>query len=276
MDERAMVELLRRHYQPDNRPPAGVFAPEIGSPDGSRRADLIWMPTTIAGGTGRLHGHEIKVTRADVLVELSDPSKADPWARYCTYWWLVVVHPSLVDGLDIPEVWGVMAPPSGRRTRTMTVVRQAPRLHPQNPAPGVARLAAWQLHGHYRALSQCRYDRDHWRKEAARLQRALSEAQAAGPRSSPAAKKVARILADVEQQLRGDLALWMADVDEAQVVAALVDHAATREAADRLRDELHRLVGTVQAAAEPLRRALPALEKAEKAAAGLAEAGGGG
>src|SRR5690348_2999491 len=71
-----MVEMLRRHYLPEGRPPAGVFAPEIGSPDGKRRADLIWMPTTIAGGTG-LHGHEIKVSRSDLLTELDDPTKAD-------------------------------------------------------------------------------------------------------------------------------------------------------------------------------------------------------
>ena len=77
---RDVVAMLQRHYLPEGRPAGGVLAIEIGAPDGTRRADAVWAPFTIAGGDG-LIGHEIKVTRSDVLAELADPAKADPWAQ---------------------------------------------------------------------------------------------------------------------------------------------------------------------------------------------------
>lgn len=165
-----LVAMLRAHYQPPNRPPAGVFAAEISSPDGTRRADAIWMPTTVAGGTGKgLHGHEIKVARSDLLAELDDPTKADPWARYCHRWWLVVPAPQLADGLDIPETWGVMAPPTGRRTRSMTIVKPAPALRPSNPAPGYERLARWLLYGYHERVQQLEQRNQDLDRQVARL-----------------------------------------------------------------------------------------------------------
>lgn len=75
-----LVAMLRRHYLPEGRPPGGIFAGEIESPDGRRRADALWAPWSIAGGAG-IVGHEVKVSRSDVLTELADPMKAEPWAR---------------------------------------------------------------------------------------------------------------------------------------------------------------------------------------------------
>lgn len=60
---RDVLDMLRRHYLPEGKPPGGIFAPEIQSPDGGRRADLIWQGVT-AGSGYRLIGHEIKVTRS--------------------------------------------------------------------------------------------------------------------------------------------------------------------------------------------------------------------
>ncbi len=128
--EHSMVEMLRRHYVPDATKTAGVFAPEIQAPGPvQRRADLIWLGCTAAAGN-RLVGHEVKVTRADVLSELADLTKSDPWQRYCDQWWLVIPHLSLIEGLELPESWGVVLPPSGRRTRSVTVHRKAPLLGP--------------------------------------------------------------------------------------------------------------------------------------------------
>jgi len=138
-----VLTMLRRHYSPESKPPAGVLYPEVGSPCGRRRADAIWAPLVSSAGIG-LVGHEIKVTRSDVLTELADPAKADPWQRFCTRWWLTVSDPALVDGLTLPESWGVLAPPSGRRTRTMTVLHPAPLLKPMEPAVAWRRLLARQ------------------------------------------------------------------------------------------------------------------------------------
>lgn len=273
-EARHLVEMLRRHYQPDNRPPAGVFAPEIGSPDGKRRADAVWMPTTVAGGTG-LHGHEVKVSRSDVLVELADPTKADAWAQYCSRWWLVVVSPALVNGLEIPEAWGVMAPPSGRRTRSMTIVKPAPKLTPRDAAPGLARLAAWQLHQYDGKLRQIEHDRQHFEREADRLRRELDTMRAVGSVApSKQAEGVARILRAVEERLR-DEGVWRLDeLAETAVVGALVDHVATAVAADQVRRELDQLIREVKRVVEPFRYSADRLAKAEKLAADLAQGGG--
>lgn len=137
-----MVGLLRSHYIPEGRPEGGIFAPGIGSPDGRRVADAIWQATTRSGGL-LLVGHEIKVSRADVAVELADPSKAEAWMQYCDRWWLTVSDPDLVEGFDIPDSWGIMSPPSGRRKRSMTVIKEAPALKPVNKEPALVRLLTW-------------------------------------------------------------------------------------------------------------------------------------
>jgi hypothetical protein len=266
---RHMTDLLRRHYLPENRPVAGVFAPEIGSPCGKRRADLIWMPATIAGGRG-LYGHEIKVSRADLLTELADPTKADPWAQYCSRWWLVIAHPALIKGLDIPAPWGVMAPPSGRRTRSMTILKPAPALNPKEPGPGIARLAAWQLYGTAervatleRRVQDLTRDRDY-------LQSRVTELLGSGARSDhPEGKRVARILALLDQRLATEH-MWDKPADEG-IVVAILDHTATAAAARHVRMQLQELVSSVQRMTEPFRWALKDLETAERLAAELAK-----
>ena len=137
-----MTDLLRAHYLPEGRPESGIFASEIGSPDGKRFADAIWQSTTRSGGL-LFVGHEIKVSRADVAVELADPTKAEPWMQYCDQWWLTISDPALIEGLEIPDAWGVMSPPSGRRKRSMTIIKEAPLLKPISKEPGLLRLLTW-------------------------------------------------------------------------------------------------------------------------------------
>jgi len=143
-----VIMLLRRHYRMDIerpgslRPPTSILATEVCSPDGSRRADAIWATATMSGPP-LLIGHEIKVSRADVLSELRKPDKAEAWAPYCNEWWLTLSDASLADGLDIPSAWGIMAPPSGRRTRSMTIVRPAAHQEPVNSAAAWRNVLAW-------------------------------------------------------------------------------------------------------------------------------------
>lgn len=254
-----LLAVLRRHYLPDNRPPGGVFAAEIESPDGNRRADAIWMPTTWAGQR-ELIGHELKVTRADVQVELADPTKHDAWARYCHRWWLVVAHPALVDGLDVPEHWGIMAPPSGRRTRSMTIVRPAPKLSPVESGPGFRRIAVWLAHrGHSQAVdlrTQLQYaerERDSYRRQVDEL-RATS-----GARVDPKALQLQRILRAVEKYNRDHHVYG--EVEEADIVAALCDLAAVRSAAQSAKWDLQRLVRSAEELTEPLKHTAEELAK---------------
>ncbi|MBM4719710.1 hypothetical protein GS449_14850 [Rhodococcus hoagii] len=143
MTAEELLAVLSGHYNAPNRPKGWLLAPEIAAPHSDRRADLIAAPLTHSGGNA-IVGHEIKASRSDVLAELADPTKHDDWARYCHRWWLVVATPDLVDGLDIPDHWGVMAPPSGRRRRSMTIIRDAPPLSPVNTSDAWMKLARWQ------------------------------------------------------------------------------------------------------------------------------------
>lgn len=242
-----VLALLRRYYLPEGRTPAGLFLPEIASPDGRRRADLIWVPTSIVGASsGPVVGHEIKVSRADVVAELADPSKPDPWLQYCHRWWLVVADPRLVDGLDIPDLWGVMAPPSGRRTRSMTVLRTAPRLRPSaDMAPVVTRLAVYTANRLNGEVSALRADRDALARDLDRLRATVSDLQQrrdAG--DDPRARRVAAILASLDHGVRSS-GWWVRDVSDEDVAAALVDLARVRAISADLRSSIERTVAAL-------------------------------
>lgn len=234
-----LIAMLRSHYLPPNRPPGGIFAVEIEAPSGSRRADVLWAPMTTYGDAG-LVGHEIKVSRSDVLAELADPTKSDPWARHCSRWWLTVSSPSLVDGLDIPDSWGIMAPPSGRRRRAMTVIRPAPRLNPPNDGPAWHRLAAWQYHrltarqsDLERDLEFAKRERDLLRDEADR-----QEFRRFG-REAPDAERIGKLLRAVEaRRLEGKIYIGQADLTDDDIADALVDLGKIRSLTDRLGDDL--------------------------------------
>lgn len=127
---RHMHEMLAKHYAPPpSKPPGGRLIKEIQAPGSTRQADALWLPTTTAE-RGRIIGHEIKVSRADLITELHDPHKADAWKQFCSRWWLVLADAKFIEGLDIPDDWGILAPPSRSTTRFMTVVKKAPQLQP--------------------------------------------------------------------------------------------------------------------------------------------------
>jgi hypothetical protein len=74
-----------------------------------------------------IYGHEVKVSRADWLSELRDPSKAQAIMRFCTYWYLVVPTASIVKPGELPAGWGLMVQ-AGSRLR---IRHKAPELTPE-------------------------------------------------------------------------------------------------------------------------------------------------
>ena len=90
---------------------------------GDRIADAIVLDTHSAsdqevresgdeyrwGKSQSIHGFEIKVSRSDWLTELSDPTKAEAWAKHCHYFWLVAAERSIVRD-DLPDGWGLLVP----------------------------------------------------------------------------------------------------------------------------------------------------------------------
>ena len=69
-------------------------------------------------------GFEIKVSRADWLRELRDPSKSDTVSRYCDRWWIVVPDESIVARQELPAGWGLLVVRGRTKLRVST---QAPK-----------------------------------------------------------------------------------------------------------------------------------------------------
>lgn len=235
--------MLRRHYLPEGRPQSGVLVTEVKSPCGRRQADAIWAPLTIGGGNV-LVGHEIKVTRSDVLAELADLTKADPWAQYCTYWWLTVSDPALVDGLDIPEAWGVMAPPSGRRTRTMTVLRKAPKLTPMEPATAWRRILAKVHYGTHASIAGQEQSARYADQQIERLREEIRTLRTQGAYATPEAKTVSAVLHALCEQAQGRS--WhRPELDPATIATALLDADTLTRANDAARRNLEQLATSI-------------------------------
>jgi hypothetical protein len=180
-----VMDGLKRAYLPDTGWPRGCWATEIEAPRGRkqvkrkgrtmtrktgprRRADVIWAPAN----KNTLIGFEIKVSRMDLVRELEEPSKTEQWKQYCNFWFLAVGDPAILTGLDIPADWGILAPPSGRATRTLTTIAPAPVLSPVDQTPAWCRVVGWQAWQHYqlqlRAPAQARgvvSDDDLWEWE---------------------------------------------------------------------------------------------------------------
>lgn len=109
-----MLDLLHREYEggrSDLAPPYVVIeevAPGTGFSGPNRYADVVALSTWPSRGL-KLEGFEIKASKADLRRELADPSKHHAVARYCDEWSLVVYRRSILDGLEIPAEWGILA-----------------------------------------------------------------------------------------------------------------------------------------------------------------------
>ncbi|ULD38912.1 hypothetical protein [Rhodococcus qingshengii] len=260
MNATELLAVLSRHYNAPNRPKGWLLAPEIASPLGNRRADLIAAPLTHTGKDD-IVGHELKVSRADVLAELADLTKHDEWAQYCHRWWLVVADPALVDGLDIPEHWGVMAPPSGRRTRSMTVLRPAPRLSPRNPSAAWMKLARWQSFRADAAVRDATAATTGQAREIERLTRTVEELKEAGAdiALSPLRRGATELLEKIAER-RSSEQLWgFGNLDA--IVDAVLDVEGTRRAAREQRQLITRMQRMLAPAIESMSATLSHAEQ---------------
>lgn len=264
-----MIDALRRHYLPEGRPAAGLFADEIASPDGNRRADLIWIPTNLAGiREACIVGHEIKVSRADVMSELKDPTKTDPWAQYCDRWWLVIPDTSLIEGLTIPSMWGIMTLPSGRRTRSMTVIREAPKLVPTaNLGPAMTRIAGYVVNRMEIDTRRLQHQLDNAERNLAYTNNRLNETvHNSDFYHDPRAKRIQSIMDEYEKRVKeGDRLGWYTrdtELDES-IINALIDYRASTLAARSARNQAKNIVRVLNSdLMRPIMTAKEALEHA--------------
>lgn len=109
-----------------------------------RTADFIAQDSHAGGWKKRnsgtdfpMHGHEVKVSRADWLTELRDPDKAEAFRPYMNFWWLVVPDKNIVKDGELPEGWGLMVM---RKSGLFAVVTAPENLNPL-PMPHGMRVA---------------------------------------------------------------------------------------------------------------------------------------
>ncbi len=100
-------------------------------PDGTgqsarRRADGVAMNMWPSRGL-ELHGFEVKVDRKDWRDEKEHPEKAEAVARFCDRWWLVIDDLKIIEGHDVPLVWGILVVANGK----IVTHREAAKLEPQ-------------------------------------------------------------------------------------------------------------------------------------------------
>jgi hypothetical protein len=116
-----VLDLVRKRHDG----PAWVVVEELGNSTGgnvSRHADAVAIGLWPSRGY-EIHGYELKASRGDVQKELNDPSKADAVGKFCDYWWLVVEDLKIIDGLVIPDAWGILYP----KNKVLRVHRKAPK-----------------------------------------------------------------------------------------------------------------------------------------------------
>lgn len=111
LTERVMLDRLRlRYIAVHGNGPRWVFATHVQDAPGfagRRTADAVAMDMWNSKGL-ELHGHEVKVSRADWLRELRTPEKATAVGRYCDRWWLVVPDLDIVRPGELPAGWGLL------------------------------------------------------------------------------------------------------------------------------------------------------------------------
>lgn len=120
-----LEQLLRNRFCS----PEWAFIPQVRNGTGylktTRTADALAMGLWPSRGLF-LHGFEIKVNRGDWISELKNPEKAEEFAQFCDFWWLVAPQ-DIIKLEEIPTSWGLMVP-FGSKTK---IIKQAQQLTPK-------------------------------------------------------------------------------------------------------------------------------------------------
>lgn len=122
-----MIGLIRKRHDG----PSWVVVTELANGTGAnatRRADAVAIGLWPSHGYP-IHLYELKASRSDLQKELKDPKKADAIGKFADYFWLVVDDVKIIDGLVLPDTWGVLAP----KNQVLRIVKKAPKLPAKDP-----------------------------------------------------------------------------------------------------------------------------------------------
>jgi hypothetical protein len=109
MNAEDLTLLIKKKYDGD----AYAFLPQVADGTGmnkGRTADALVMSLWPSRGI-HLYGFEVKVNRGDWLNELKNPAKAEAFAQYCDFWFMVAT-PGTIKHEELPPNWGLMEPSS--------------------------------------------------------------------------------------------------------------------------------------------------------------------
>lgn len=199
-----IVSAVRRHYGCD----ADGFGPEWAAlaemalrPGHSpTRIDVL----CIRAWAGKPKGHErhaieVKVSRGDLKREL-DSGKWKPWAAVCHRFYLAIPASMSLDGVELPDEWGVLCVHDSGHTRCR---RKAPRNDDPDPLPETATVEAFRRASRLEARLRHADDADpaalivQLRQDIQALERKIETANAAEDRWSVRASKALQLFAHV-------------------------------------------------------------------------------
>ena len=119
-----VLHALRTKY--DDNGYSYAFLEQVGNATGwscNRHADALAVSLWESRGL-EITGFEVKVSRTDWLKELKHPDKADPIAKYCNSWYLVLGDADIIQFGELPMTWGLMVP---HTKNSLKIVKQAKR-----------------------------------------------------------------------------------------------------------------------------------------------------
>lgn len=101
---------------------------EVGDATGGRSRSIDALAMSLWPSRGlEVYGFEVKVSRHDWKRELTNPAKAETFARFCDRWWLVAGDEKIVDTGELPPTWGLLVP----RGDGLRAIVEAPKLTPE-------------------------------------------------------------------------------------------------------------------------------------------------
>lgn len=126
-----MMNLILKRHDGDG----WIVFQELGNGTGGKNkgwADAAALGLWPSHGY-EMHGYEFKNSREDVKRDLRDPTKSDNVGRYCHCWWLVISDEKIINGLVIPDAWGILTPQKRGGSTVARVVRKAPKVKKPRP-----------------------------------------------------------------------------------------------------------------------------------------------
>lgn len=199
-----IVTAVRRHYgcDTDGLGPEWAALAEMALRPGHSPTRIDVLCIRAWGGKPKgheRHAIEVKVSRGDLKREL-DSGKWEPWAAVCHRFYLAIPASMGLNGVELPDEWGVLRVHDGGFTRCD---RKAPRNDDPNSLPEPTTVEAFRRASRMEARLRHADDGDRdalivrLRQDVQALERQIETANAAEDRWQTRAKKALEMFATV-------------------------------------------------------------------------------